>query len=215
MNALSFLLVSMLEWFALIVLSFTMFRIEIVGNRGQIGFTSFLLSLLSYILIVSLGLVTMATLVQPPVVFLFYWQMFRIPVFYAGLVMTNGYLAYILLTTVVFGVLQQFLPDIMPDTTVGFVAQIATACTALIVSRLIDRYRLGYTFVPHGNRVSVRFTKINARLLLFTIVGYLVMTSYNFLYFLGNYKLFVLLPVFVSLAALQYWVFRKEHTGHD
>lgn len=215
MEVLSFLLVSMLEWFALILLSFTIFKIEIRGYRAQIVFTSFLLSLLSYILFITLKLVTFGTFVQPPILFLFYWQMFRIPFFYAGLIMTNGYLAYLLLTTLSFDVIQlSGGSDIMPDTISGYAAQVVTAAAALLVSWAIYKYRLGYTFVPYGDRASLRMTKVNIRLLLFTIVGYAVTTSYNFLYFLGNYKQLVLIPVVVSLALLQYWVFRREY-DHD
>lgn len=215
MNVVIFLLVSTLEWFALIFLSFTMFKIEIRGYRGQIVFTSFLLSLLSYILIVTLDLVTFGTFLQPPVVFMFYWQMFRIPAFYAGLIMTNGYLAYILVTTLVYNVVQLFGIVLIPDTLWNFFAQALTAVIALIIAWVIYRFRLGYTFVPYGEHASIRLTRINLRLLLFTLIGYAVMTSFNFLYYLGIYKQYVLILVILSLGALQYWVFRKEYSDDD
>lgn len=215
MNVLLFLLVSMLEWLALIFLSFTMFKIEIRGYRGQIAFTAFLLSLLSYILIVTLDLVTFATFLQPPVVFMFYWQMFRIPSFYAGLIMTNGYLAYILVVTLVYAAVQMFGIVIAPDTLWNFFAQALTAVIALIISWGIYRFRLGYTFVPYGEHANVKLTKTNLYLLLFTLIGYAVMTSYNFLYFLGIYKKYIVIPIILSLGALQYWVFRKEYSDDD
>ncbi|MFC3769474.1 hypothetical protein [Paenibacillus sp. GCM10012303] len=211
MEALSFMAFSMLEWFSLIILSFTMFKIEIRGFRGQIVFTSFLLSLLSYILIVALDLVGYATFLQPPIVFIFYWQMFRIPAFYAGLIMTNGYLAYIFLTSISYIVLQQLGSIlVVPDTTISFANQSVTALVALLVAYAIHKYRIGYTFVPYYPNSNIKFTKINTRLLLFTIMGYLALTSFNFLYFLGNYTQFIIIPITVSLVLLQYWVLKKE-----
>jgi len=211
MEALSFMAFSMLEWFSLIILSFTMFKIEIRGFRGQIVFTSFLLSLLSYILIVALDLVGYATFLQPPIVFIFYWQMFRIPAFYAGLIMTNGYLAYIFLTSISYIVLQQLGSIlVVPDTTISFANQSVTAIVALLVAYAIYKYRIGYTFVPYYPNSNIKFTKINTRLLLFTIMGYLALTSFNFLYFLGNYTQFIIIPITVSLVLLQYWVLKKE-----
>lgn len=209
MDVLSFLVVSSLEWFALLMLSFTMFRMEIRGSRGQIAFTSFLLSLLSYILIVRLGLVTFATFLQPPIVFLFLWLMFRIPAFYAAVITTNGYLLYILLTAIIYGIAHLLGLQIVADTPASFAAQTLTACIALSIARFLHSFRLGYTFVPYRARANERLTK-NLRLLLVTIAGYAVITSFNFLYFLGDYKQAVLIPVIVSLALLQYSLFKKE-----
>ncbi|PYI51558.1 hypothetical protein [Paenibacillus flagellatus] len=210
MEVLSFVLVSMLEWFALILLTFTMFKLDIRDYVGQIVFSSFLLALVSYVLIVTLDLLVFATFLQPPIVFIFYWQMFRIPVFYAGLIMTNGYLAYILLTTIVYNTVQLFGLILKPDTLSNFSAQALTAFVAMLAAWLIHKFRVGYTFVPYGDRANVRLNKINMRLLLFTVVGYVVMTSFNFLYFLGNYKQLVLVPVILSLGVLQYWVLKRE-----
>ncbi|RKN77168.1 hypothetical protein [Paenibacillus ginsengarvi] len=210
MGVLSFLGVSSLEWFALLMLSFTMFRMEIRGSRGQIAFTSFLLSLLSYILIVRLDLVTFATFLQPPIVFLFLWLMFRIPAFYAGVITTNGYLIYILLTAIIYGIAHLLGLQIVADTPASFAAQTLTACIALSIARFLHTFRLGYTFVPYRARANERLTKPNLRLLLVTIAGYAVITSFNFLYFLGDYKQAVLIPVIVSLALLQYGLFKKE-----
>lgn len=211
MEALSFMAFSMLEWFSLIILSFTMFKIEIRGFRGQIVFTSFLLSLLSYILIVALDLVGFATFLQPPIVFIFYWQMFRIPAFYAALIMTNGYLAYIFLTSISYILLQRLGSIlVVPDTTISFINQSVTAIVSLLVALAIHKYRIGYTFVPYYQSSNIKFTKINTRLLLSTIMGYLALTSFNFLYFLGNYTQFIIIPITVSLVLLQYWVLKKE-----
>jgi hypothetical protein len=146
---------------------------------------------------------------------MFYWQMFRIPAFYAGLIMTNGYLAYILVTTLVYNAMQLFGIVLIPDTLWNFFAQALTAIIALIIAWFIYKYRLGYTFVPYGEHTSIRLTRINLRLLFFTLIGYIVMTSFNFLYFLGIYKQYVLIPVILSLGALQYWVFRKEYSDDD
>jgi hypothetical protein len=189
-----------------------MFKIEIRWYRGQIIFSAFLLSLLSYILFIVLNLAVHASFLQPPIVFLFFWLVFRIPVFYAGLMTTNGYLAYAAISAIVFNGFQFIVTPMLPGTSIMYFAQVISACVAFGLAWLIHKYRVGFTFVPHGERATVRLKGINLKLLLFTIVGYAAISSSNYLYFLGNYTLYFLLLTLISLCILQYWIFRKEYS---
>lgn len=212
MNVFWFLTVSMFEWFALITLSFTTFKLEIRGYRGQLLFTSFLLSLFSYIAIVVLEMSIYSTFLQPPIVFLFLWQMFRIPAFYAGLVTTSGYLGYTVLQALLFYLLQQFNLVILPGTFITYIGQTATAALALLLAWIIYKKRLGYTFIPYGENVSVKFSGINLKLLLFTVLGYMMMLGFNYL-LASDFTLILLVILTLALLLLQYWVFRKEYSN--
>ncbi|TMV49478.1 hypothetical protein FE783_13295 [Paenibacillus mesophilus] len=212
MNVLLFLFFSSLEWFSLIILSFALFKFEIRWYRGQIVLSAFLLSLLSYILFEVLNLTAIASLLQPPIVFLFFWQIFRVALFYAGLMAINGYLGYVVVNALVFNVFRIFDIMLVPGTQHMYEAQAISAFIALVLSWLVHKYRIGFTFVPHGDRANVKLSGINLRLLLFTIVGYIVISSVNYLYFLGDYTFLFLLVAMVALALLQYWVFRREYS---
>lgn len=214
MDVFLFLLVSTLEWFSLIVLSFTLFKFNVRWYKGQIIFSSFLLSLLSYILFEVLHFSKVATLFQPPIVFLFYWQIFRIAVFYAGLMVVNGYLGYLVINMVVFTLYRIFGVILLPGTPPMYLAQTISALAALLIAWLIHKYRVGFTFVPHGEHANVKFKGINLRLLLFTIIGYVATSAFNFLY-LGNYTLVWIIITTVTFGLLQYWVFRKEYNDDD
>lgn len=214
MNVVIFLLISTLEWFSLILLSFTLFKFEIRWYRGQIIFSAFLLSLLSYILFEVLKLSELATFLQPPIVFLFFWQIFRVAVFYAGLMAINGYLGYLLINMVVYSIYRLFGNMLLPGTAPMYTAQTISAFAALFIAWLIHKYRVGFTFVPHGERANVKLTGINFRLFLFTIIGYMAISGFNYLY-LGDYTVVLVLLITGTLGILQYWVFRKEYSDDD
>lgn len=214
MSVFPFIIVSTLEWAALILLSFTMFKIEIRGNRGQIALSSFLLSLLSHVWVNLLDLVTFVTFLQPPIVFVIYWRLFRIPFIYAILILTNGYLAYLLLTAIVFETALLIDSPILPGTPAAYLCQGTIAALAMAAAWLIYKYRLGYTFVHCGERVNMPLTKINLLLILVTFLGYIVVACFNFVYFSDNYNHFAIIPVVISLALQQYVVFVKEYTDY-
>ncbi|GAA3411116.1 hypothetical protein ACFFNY_19255 [Paenibacillus hodogayensis] len=212
MKVFSFLSVSMIEWFALITLGFTTFKLEIRGYRGQLIFTSFLLSLFSYIAIVVLQMKIYSTFLQPPIVFLFLWQMFRIPAFYAGVVTTSGYLTYTVLQSFIFFFFQKFGAIIEPETSITYLGQITTAALALLGSWIIYKKRMGYTFIPYGERLIIKFSGINLKLLLFTVLGYLMMLGFNYLLY-SDFTLILLCILTLALLLLQFWVIRKEYSN--
>jgi hypothetical protein len=138
--------------------------------------------------------------------------MFRIPAFYAGLVTTSGYLGYTVLQALLFYVLQQFNLVILPGTFITYIGQTATAVLALLLAWIIYKKRLGYTFIPYGENVSVKFSGINLKLLLFTVLGYMMMLGFNYL-LESNFTLMLLIVLTLALLLLQYWVFRKEYSN--
>lgn len=215
MDVLLFLFFSALEWYALIILSFTLFKFEIRWYRGQILLSSFLLSLFSYIWYEVLDLTAWGTIIQPPIVFIFFWQIFRIAPFYAGLMVINGYLGYCVISLFIYTIYRLMGATIFPGTPLNYTAQFASALLSLLISWLIFKYRLGVTFVPHGERATVKLKGINLRLFLFTLVGYAAVSGTTYLYLFGNYNLLVIVLISGAFGLLQYSVFRKEYSDDD
>lgn len=215
MDIIVFLLVSAFEWFSLIFLAFTIFKLEVGWYKGQIIFSSFLLALLSYLLFEVFDLTGFASLLQPPIVFLFFWQMFRIPVFYAGLMTSNGYLAYVVINAIIFNIYELLGASLQPGNWIVYSAQLLSGIVALLLSWLIVRLRVGFSFVPYGDRANVRLTGINLRLLLFTFIGYAVASASSYLVFLQDFTFLFLIVTATALGIFQYLIFKKEYTDDD
>jgi hypothetical protein len=209
MDVIIFLFFSMLEWFALILLTFALFRLEIRDHIGQLIFASFLLSLFSYMLFIVLDLTLFATLIQPIVVFLVFWLLLKIPVFYAGLLVVNGYLAYVLVTSFIYLSIDYLGVETYPGTPISYITQLITGIIVFILTWIIHKLRLGYSFVQYGKDTKV--SGINRKLLLLTLLGYITLASFNILYYGARKPLLVLISIVIAFALLQYWTLKKEH----
>lgn len=208
MDTIVFLFFSMLEWFALILLTFALFRLEIRNHIGQLIFASFLLSLLSFMLFIVFELTLFATLIQPIVVFLMFWLLFRIPVFYAGLIVVNGYLAYLLVSSVIYLTIDFLEFETYPGTPASYLTQLIAGIIVFALTWIVLHFRIGYSFIQHGTHGS---PGIHRKLVQLTILGYIALASYNMVYYGANKPLLVLIGVVVAFALLQYWTLKKEH----
>lgn len=211
MNAMMFLFISMLEWNALILLTFSFYRFSIRDYAVQIGITTFLLSIISLVLFEHLDIDILATLIQPFFVFLFFWLFFKVPVYYAGLCAVNGYLGYAALQSIVFYVYELLGIIITPGTALAYLAQAVTAIAAFILIGIAYWYRLGFSFVRQNEITKVRLTGTNLKLLLLTFAGYGAISSFNFLYYLSDYTIIIVLLMFSAFGIIQYWTFQKEY----
>ncbi|AGA57485.1 Putative uncharacterized protein [Thermobacillus xylanilyticus] len=213
-DVLLFLFFSSLEWLALMVLTFAIFKFQLPGYWGRLLLSSFMLSLLSYMVLIELKLGVVASLIQVPIIFICFWQFFRIPVFYAGLMVVNGYVSYILIQAIIISVFQLTGIVIAPNVPEGFIVQILTSCIAFLLAWLLIRTNWGFTFVPDTDRVKVKWTKLNVRLLVMSIAGYAVLATCSYLFFSGYTPVLVLILGTVVFGFLQYLVFKREYNEH-
>ncbi|MEF3306347.1 hypothetical protein [Paenibacillus sp. GYB003] len=203
MNIFAFLTVSMWEWFA-------MYRFEINQYIGQLAFTAFLLALFSFMLFNVFELKMFATLIQPIVVFLFFWLMFKVPPLYSGLIAVNGYLAYCLVTSLLYFTAQRFGIAFTPATPQCYAIQLVTGLMALLIARLFVKLRWGFSFVQAGG-AAAGAAGTNAKLLLLVLVGYVSLASFNFLYYGAGHTLLMMLTMIAAFVLFQYWALKKEH----
>ncbi|WP_019007779.1 hypothetical protein [Cohnella laeviribosi] len=211
LDVLAFIFFSALEWLALIVLTFAIFKFPLRGYWGRLLFSALMLSFLSYLILVTLNLALYGSFIQLPIVFIYFWQLFRIPVFYAGLMVVNGYVLYTLLQAAILFVFQNAGIMVMPNVPTAFVVQTITACVAFFMAWLLVRKNMGFTFVPDTDRAKVKWTKLNIRLLVMSILGYAALSMFNFLYFKGYTPLLILILGAVVFGFLQYLVFKREY----
>lgn len=213
MNVLLFLTVSTWEWFALIVLTFALYRFEIRELIGQVTFGAFLLSLVSYMLLNVLKLTLFATFIQPLIVILLFWIVYNVPLVYASFMVINGYLTYLFVICSMYYFVGLFGIQFTPSTFESYIVQSCAGLIILLIVWGMLQYRLGFTFISQNHRVVIPFRRpkgSNLYLLILTVVGYAVISSFNYLYFGAGQTLIVLLAMTIALSLLHYWTLQKE-----
>jgi len=216
MNIFLYLFFSSIEWLALILLMFAMFKFRLQGYWGQVILTSAIMSLLSHFVFQVIEIRFLATTLQPPVIFLFLWQMFRIQIFYSGVMTIYGYMAYMALQTAVMLVATNFgisYESIVPNSLSLYVIQTFTILTTVIVLWLLHRFRIGYSFVPDYEYSPVILKGINFRLLLLTLVGYGWISVSYYITFSPITPTLLKLLVFIILGVLLYYAQKKENAN--
>lgn len=214
MDTLIFLFFSSIEWLALLLLMFAMFKFQLRGYWGQIILTSLAMSLLSHLVFKELDQRILATILQPPFLMLFLWQMFRVHIFYAGLMTIYGYLAYMIIqvscmyTLDLLGIPLELIPNTLPT----YLFQLGSIAATLLVFYVLHRRRIGYTFVPDNINVPLRMKGLNSKILVFMLIGYSILTSFNFIPYPTS--LFFVIGASAVIGVLLYFAQRKEY-GND
>jgi len=216
MNTIFYLLVSIAEWLALLLLTLAMFKFRFNGYWGQIILTSAVLSLLSHFVFQVIEQRMLATILQPPVVFLFLWQMFRIQIFYAGIMTVYGYMGYTtvqLLILLVAGQLGAPMESLAPSTMPMYAVQASTAAAVLLIVYALYRSRIGYTFVPDFEYAPVALRGVNLRLFLLSLLGFIWLAVSNIINFSTWAPTLLKLFVIIILGVLLYYAQRKENAN--
>lgn len=212
MEVIRFLLFSSLEWLALFILTFAMFKFPYRGFWGQIILCSVLLSFLSYVLFDVLDLRPLAPVIQLPLVIICTWQVFRVHLFYAALMTTYGYNGYalvqILFIVIMKGFGLTFQEIISPP--FGYILQYATVGVSIAVGWIIHKRRWGFTFVPDFELIRVDLKGINLWLLLLIVLGHIQFVSYSFLATKST-EAFLLSAIVLML--LLYFARKKEYSN--
>jgi len=131
------------------------------------------------------------------------------------LMTSNGYLAYVVINAIIFSIYDFLGANLQPGNWIMYSAQILSGAVALFLGWLIVRLRIGFSFVPYGERANVKLTGINLKLLLFTFIGYGAAAASSYLVFLQKYTFLFLIVTATALGIFQYLIFKKEYTDDD
>ena len=206
----TFLFFSALEWLAMFILTFALFKFQLPGYWGRLLLSSLMLSLLSCLIFVEFNLILFAPLVQMPIVFLFIWQYFRVPVFYAWLMNVNGYVFYTLLQAIILFIFELTGAKIEPNDPSAYIVQSTTIVIVLFLAWRLIRTNWGFTFVPDTDRVKMMWNNLNRKLLVTSFLGYLGLSMYQFLFFSGISQEIGLISGLAVYGILQYLVIKRE-----
>lgn len=173
MEVIRFLLFSSLEWFALFVLTFAMFKFPYRGYWGQLILCSVLLSFISYVLFDALNMRPIAPIIQLPLVILCTWQIFRVHLFYAAIMTTFSYNCYAFLQSLYIVIMKGFglsFEEVV-STPYSYILQPLTIGSTVLLGWIIYKRRVGFTFVPDFEHIRVKLRGINLWLLLLVVLG--------------------------------------------
>ncbi|MFS0723029.1 hypothetical protein [Paenibacillus sp. 1P07SE] len=106
------------------------------------------------------------------------------------------------------------LGTLVPNSVPMYILQSLSVSIVIVIVWLLYKFRLGYTFVPDYEHVSVAMKGINLKLFVFIIAGYVSLAVTNFVTFASNlWALAIIFPLFILLWVLLYYAQRKEYTN--
>lgn len=212
MELFRFLLMSSLEYFAMIALMFAIFRFSF---RGFIPHTIFICVLLSYIsyTLRDMGYGEYAPLVQIMFFVVCVNLLYRVHWFYSILMGVVGYQSYVVIQVVVYVLLNKIFSILGYDTLSTYFVyclQIISIIVPIMISYFLIRTGWGFTFVPIGDLFKIKLKKLNIVILMITVVlvwiiGFSIQLMYDLELFIP-----VSLLQLVLLIILLYYSGKKE-----
>ncbi|MDT3427499.1 hypothetical protein J2Z22_003062 [Paenibacillus forsythiae] len=213
-----FMLFSILETCALLFLAFKTFKIDIFPI--EMVFASIVSGFFSYVLRHEYGLIDLDVLIQFVLMFCFIWLLFRIHIFYAVIMTSMAYQAYLLIQTFYYLFFEQFnllvhLPEFSSNVT-AYTLQTLSAFTGFFLGILIGRSRKGFDFIPDKptGRITVQFReKILFALSIPSIL--IILCTMQLTAQLSHYY-FVLPAVYaIILYTYLYLSYKKDRNGYE
>lgn len=184
-EALVYILFSIVEGLIIVYFSFGLFRIRAIDYWKEIVVTVSTISAATYYYSMNETLASIAPMLNIIALFLALVLVFRISLLHSLYISVTGFMA-LLAVQVVFITLASIvlnieLTEIRTLDSVRYFLQIAGDITILVVSILLKKYRLWFTFVPYSPELTFKLTKSNLSILMSCVIGIVILTSlYNF-----------------------------------
>jgi hypothetical protein len=170
---------STLAFIAGISFTLLLFRFPLRAYLLPITFSSFLLTQFSYLLRETLALKPFAPIFQWIVLFLLLWFLFRLHPFYSSIMAITGYIAMALLELLSIAILQAFIPDILnqleSNIWISDTAQLLVVLFVLVIGYIMNRYRLGFSFVKDSVKEVIPLRGYNLYIVIGVAVSVLLM----------------------------------------
>jgi hypothetical protein len=217
LNFVIFMVLSVLESTAMFFLTFKVFKIDLYVK--EILFAGLIMGFISYVLRQDYGLAQLDIVTQYVLTFCFLWLLFRIHVFYAAIMTGLSYLAYMLIQSMYY--LMMNLTGLyslhFPSITVGiYILQFISAVTAIFVGLYISKRRKGFDFVPDkpNEKVKIKLREIIIFALSIPSVGIvllMIFLSQKFSQF------FFLMPLAygILLYGYLYFSYKKDRSDNE
>lgn len=210
MDFILFMLFSVIETSAMFYLMFRLFKFDIYP--ASILFAGLIMAFFSYTMRTQYDLASWDIVLQILLMFTFVHFLFKVHIFYAGIMTSTVYLGYVVIQTAFYFFLVSFgILSIEPNVTSidTYLLQLLSALTAVVLGLWISKKRKGFDFVPHSQYQKVKFKGINRLFVLLnipaaiamTVAYYWYMTNRNLLFFgIGTFLCLLLLILVLYLA---------------
>lgn len=202
-----FTIVSIIEYFAIMILTFAIFRIQFSHLKYQILFIALALTFVSYTLR-SDDLLTLNLFVQPILIFLFIWMIFKIHPYYALIMSGVGYFSYGLIQAVLMLTFNSGL-----HWPIKIVA-ICSAAVTILLSFLLRRKNMGWAFVPTSEYLMEKIKKqeliVFITTIIFSIVAVAIAITFTMIETDPLYLFIAIIVLALSVSILFYLSNRKE-----
>lgn len=217
-----FTLQSSVEYTAMLIFVFCLFRINFSYYKYHVAFVCLSLSYISYTMRVD-GLSTITPLVQLTVLVLFLWLLFQIQIFYAAILAVTGYFSYAVIQTIIVFVLHLTniieMSDLEPLKFANTLVALSSGLVTLLLSMLIKRKNWGFAFVPHNPDQKINLLKRENITFLIIVISSIIMTSLAYYFSLvvkSSFSILIALLVLIFLVTLLlYFAMRKDRKDAD
>jgi hypothetical protein len=147
---------AVIEWSALFSLIFAMFRFRLREYVSFIVIISFFISMFSYLLRDVLEIVSIAPLIQLVLLFFVFKFILRIPMVYAGIILSYGFITFGSLQTLLILAFEKLsLVEIdgsfLKNFNFLYVLQVVTSIINFCIVGFLIQFRIGFTFIPKHN----------------------------------------------------------------
>ncbi|QYR22676.1 hypothetical protein KZ483_06930 [Paenibacillus sp. sptzw28] len=153
-----FTLVSSIEYAAILIFIFTLFRIKYRWYAYHMIFVCVSLSYLSFTMRED-QLAALSPFVQLGVLVILMWLLFQIHLGYSVFISFIGYFAYGLLQGFIMLLARVFVNNLEPFTMKMYLVALITSSVAIVISYYIKRKNWGYSFVPNSDELEISSMK--------------------------------------------------------
>lgn len=182
MDALVYILFSIVEGLIIVFFSFGLFRIRAMDYWKEILVTVSTISAATYYYSVSESLASIAPLLNIIALFLALVLVFRISLLHALYISVTGFVSLLLiqlaLTSMTTALLNLSLDEIKSADWMRFTFQGISDLTLLVASVLLRKKRLWFVFVPYTSEITFKLSKLNSLMLLSSTLGIVLLSTF-------------------------------------
>ena len=180
MHYIPFVLLSAPEYIAVLLLTFSIFRIRISGFYPHIILIAIMLGNVSYATRSDPTLSSWSPAIQTILFVVFVWLLFRIPIFYAAIMTTAGYAIYTIIQLLFLVIYQQFgwitFNDVNSSDLKGYILPLSSVIVTFILIAMMKKKNFSMDWIPNSHRVRIALNRENAFFLIMTIATFIIST---------------------------------------
>lgn len=215
MDFVLFMFFSVLEAVTLFYFMFRLFKFDMY--YVSIIFAGLIMAFISYTMREVFHNTALDVVLQFFLILSFVWLMFRVHLFYAGVMTGIAYIGVTTVQTFIFYLANAFgllTSDWNPFNIVIYLMQISSCLVIFLIGHFLHRKNIGFDFVPHSQYVKVKLNKRNRIILLLYIPIVLSIFLINLQLLATNNSFLLLVPALLGIVlfSLLFWSYKRDRS---